>query len=101
MTVRSKLLYPSEIMTPSNNLLNKLNVIQNDALCSILGTCRKANSSFINIITGISPMPSIWYINRLKYYYKLIKNELNNELPGNILKCEIKYTTDECNYPII
>ena len=86
VTVRSKLLYASEILPINHKMGNKLDAVQNIAFRNILGTVYGCSTTFMRILCGIPPIMKTWDYNRLKYYRKILIGELKNQLPGKVLK---------------
>ena len=89
-TIRSKLLYPAEIMTPSDNTINKLEIVQNEALRRIFGVCYSTSVAFLRVLSGCPPITALWEVYRLKYYHKVMMSTLRNELPGKVFHEERK-----------
>ena len=96
-TIRSKLLYPAEIMTPSDNILNKLEIVQNEALRRIFGVCYSTSVSFLRVLSGCPPIMALWEVYRLKYYHKVMMSNLRNELPGRVFHEERKIAGNNPN----
>ena len=99
MTVKSKLLYSSEVITPSDNTFKLLETTQNQAIMKIIGVCENSSIHFRRILTGIPPIQATWEINRMKYYHKILTNEkIKDDLPGQVLKEEIRLEKQKSNY---